>query len=118
MILELDTHVRKIGALLEEGNWNKATQNMWNETALSVLLNFVHHNKCSKTAKHVVHTVLDEMAQRINNSKNAMNNMFHVEPENTLGAHAIQLLLIPSYTVYYCAIEVERLKSIELQCTV
>lgn len=118
MILELDSHIRKIGALLEEGGWNKATQNMWNETALPIFMNFVQRNKCSKTAKHVVHTVLDEIAQRMNTQRNTMSNIFHVEPRNTLGQHAIQLLLIPSYTVNYCAMEVERLMSIELKCAV
>lgn len=118
MILEVDNHVRKIGSLLEEGRWNKATQNMWNQTALPILMDFIQHNKSPKMAQYVVHAVLDEMAQRMNNESNTMNNIFHVEPQNTLGQHAMQLLLIPSYTVNYCAMEVERLRSIETKCTV
>lgn len=113
MILEVDNHVRKIGSLLDEGRWNKATQNMWNQMALPIFMDFIQRNKCPRMAQHVVQVVLDELAQRMNNQSNTMSNVFHVEPHNTLGQHAIQLLLIPSYTVYHCAVEVERLRSIE-----
>lgn len=114
IILELDTHVRKIGVLLVEGRWSVDTQKMWNTTALPTFLQFVQRNKHPQIAAHVVCAVLSEIGQRLNTdtTRDALDNAFYVEPSHTINQHSIHLLLLPPYTLDYCAREVERLISL------
>jgi len=114
MILELDSHVRKIGLLLLEWKWSTDTQKMWRETALPAFLDFVQRNKHLQIAEHVVHAVLDEIGQQLNakTKHDAFNNTFYIEPSYTINQHSIHLLLLPPYALNYCAQEVERLVSL------
>jgi len=114
MILELDTHIRKIGSLLIEGRWSSDTQKMWNAAALPAFLQFVQRNKHPQIAAHVVCAVLSEIGQQLNTDTNhdALDNAFYVEPSHTINQHSIHLLLLPPYALDYCAREVERLVSL------